>query len=263
MSVQEMCTGDETVVPGVLRGYRTWRINRSGKLASTAEPYLWRLSEQTAACVKPEAILGPSGLPCSCPICQTGRRPHGAPAGDCECGFYGWYSPRDARLVEAPVFGAIEVSGRILLGTHGFRAERARVLGLVLPDGPWADPLRWVCRANLVPTYGSRDELVEQLPPDDVSQLVTHTCEGDPNCYDSEMRVALQAAISNGWGVTFAAAAQNLAHAAAALSAPPDASSTYTDPTPLSAGERALAARRARNTGPRLRNPFTRRGRAS
>jgi hypothetical protein len=270
MSVQEMCTGEETVVPGVLRGYRTWRIDRSGRLGSTAVPYPWRLSEQTADCVPPNAFLTPWGLPCPCSICQTGRRPHGSPARDCVCGFYGWYSPRDARLVEAPVFGAIEVSGRILLGTHGFRAERARVLGLVLPIEPWADPLRRACRASLVPTYGSRDELVEQLPPDDVSQLVAHTCEGDPNCFDAEMNVALRAAISNGWGATFSAAAQNLAQVAAAFSVPPDIASPDASspsaaeaPAPKSAAERALAARRARNTGPRLRNPFTRRGRAS
>jgi hypothetical protein len=269
MTIQEMCSGDETVVPAALRGYRTWSLDPAGRLRAAALPYLWQMGEQHAECMvgsRSAAGLVPARVQgCDCFYCRR-PKPHAAPDSGCQCGFYGWYSPDDTRLMDRPVFGAIEVTGRVLLGTHGFRAERARVLGLVLPTWPPTDLLRDYCKSRLVPTFDSRDELVAQLPPDDVSQLVAHTCEGDPACLEAEFNVALRAAIGN-FGVAFSAAGQNMARVAAAFSVPtddsPSGSSSSGDAAPMSASERALAARRTRNTGPRLRNPFSRRGRAS
>jgi hypothetical protein len=217
-----MCSGDATVVPGALRGYRTWRIDPSGQLASYALPYVWRMSEQRAACFRP-------GYHCA-----------QAPADTCMCGFYGWYSPHDTRLMAGDVLGAIEVRGRVLLGTHGFRAERARVLGLVLPAGPKADLLRVLCREQLVPTYASVDELVEHLPADDVSQLVgPHTCAGNPQCFQAELDAVVRASLDAGRiGQAMRAAAMSAQAAASGLAAAVGAKPT---PPPVPVWKRRLA----------------------
>jgi hypothetical protein len=200
-----MCSGDATVVPAALRGYRTWRIDPSGQLASYALPYAWRMGEQRAACFRP-------GYGCV-----------EAPSDTCMCGFYGWYSPHDTRLMAGDVLGAIEVRGRVLLGTHGFRAERARVLGLVLPAGSKADLLRAVCREQLVPTYASVGELVEHMPADDVSQLVgPHTCAGDLRCLQAELDAVVRARLDAGRiGQAMRAAAISAQRLAAAVGATP------------------------------------------
>jgi hypothetical protein len=46
---------------------------------------------------------------------------HPAPGARRTCGTYGWYAPDDAGILSANVFGAIEASGRILMGERSRR----------------------------------------------------------------------------------------------------------------------------------------------
>lgn len=245
-----MCTGAETVVPAALRGYRTWHHSSDGGLWSRM-PYEWGFGEQPAQCLTSRA--------CSCVICsfynyRRAERPvHSAPDAGCECGFYGWYSPVDSRLQLGSVFGAVEVTGRVLMGTHGFRAERARVLGLVIESATLgAQVLRQRAEVSLVPVFSSRAALLEQLPPDDVSSLVDHSCDqrcvsGAPPWVPPSMAGIPQA--------TAVEAAKWLA----ALRDPAPEAAVSDEPEPtVSAAERALALRRSRNTGPRERRRFSR-----
>jgi hypothetical protein len=244
MSVQDMCTGAETVVPAALRGYRTWGTRGNGELLSLL-PYEWSLGEQVARCLVP--------VSCPCYGCFVYARRHGersahsAPGADCGCGFYGWYSPVDSRLMDGPVFGAVEVSGRVLMGTHGFRAERARVLGLVVDEGarsPASLALRRRAEVSLVPVFSSRAALLEQLPPDDVSSLVDHSCDHrcvvGPPPYGSVL-APFMAALTQATSSTAAEFAK-----AASEKPEPDP-----DPVPESPRERAMSLRRDRNTGRR------------
>jgi hypothetical protein len=184
--------GDSTVVPSTLRGYRTWRVAGGGlgaRLASTAMAHVWAQPEVTAACMQ-ETAVGPVDQACPCVFCAEPL--HNAPADGCACGIYGWYDPRDSRLIASDVFGAIEVSGRVVLATHGFRAEKARVVAIAI------EPRRYPARLDLVggseasreqlhalaqwgaaqgiPVFASQSELVAAFPPDDVSGLVEHEC---------------------------------------------------------------------------------------
>lgn len=60
---------------------------------------------------------------------------HRIPDAKCLCGLYGWYNPQYALHEHTgDVVGVIEVSGRILMGTMGFRAERARIIAIALND---------------------------------------------------------------------------------------------------------------------------------
>jgi hypothetical protein len=58
---------------------------------------------------------------------------HKTPVPECTCGIYGWYTP-EAALYEhtGDVVGVVEVSGRVLLGTTGFRAERAKIIAITM-----------------------------------------------------------------------------------------------------------------------------------
>jgi hypothetical protein len=58
---------------------------------------------------------------------------HRTPVPECTCGIYGWYTP-EAALYEhtGDVVGVIEVSGRVLLGSTGFRAERAKIIAITM-----------------------------------------------------------------------------------------------------------------------------------
>jgi hypothetical protein len=190
----EFWSGETTVVPATLRGYRTWRVvggDSSIRLASTAMAYVWADPAVSATCMQ-ETTVGPVDQACPCVFCA--EPVHAAPANGCGCGIYGWYDPTDGRLVDADVFGAIEVDGRVVLATHGFRAEKARVVAIAI-EPPRLDPLlgryldmrggvsrgqlhalaQW-CVGQGIQVFTSREELVEAFPPHDVSGLVQHDC---------------------------------------------------------------------------------------
>lgn len=182
MSLQDLCTGPDTVVPAALRGYRTWRLGEGGELLSTAHDYQWRTGIDRAECRR--LVSG----------AQSHATP--APATGCSCGFYGWYDPTDVRMVDAPIVGAVEVSGRVKLGSHGFRAERARVLGVVVPPAlhhtTAGAHLVAQLEDDLVPVYESLEAMQAALPPDDVSDLVQHECD-----YACEREVLLHSVTSS------------------------------------------------------------------
>jgi hypothetical protein len=53
-------------------------------------------------------------------------------APDCSCGFYAFWSPVDSEheLTTGQVVGVIEAWGKVVMGTLGFRAEKARIVGV-------------------------------------------------------------------------------------------------------------------------------------
>lgn len=164
----ELCTGESALVPTALRGYRTWRLTDLGQLQSTAYPYIWAAGTLHALCAKRDRLraVNPDLLE------------HGAPAADCTCGIYGWYDPDDTRIVAADVFGVIEVTGRTLLGTHGFRASQVRLLAVAVPPSRKAAPAAWrELERQGVKVLPDAASLIEAYPKDDVSGLVDHICD--------------------------------------------------------------------------------------
>lgn len=197
MSYAGMFNGAEQLVPGALRGYRTWTVLPVGLLASTGvshvwgappdvrpDDWSWRLQRLGGAL--PEGPLAQNveratclrdSVPCPCPACSPAgvTAGHEAPDPSCRCGIYGWYDPADTRIVRAPVFGAIEATGRTIVGTHGFRTSRARVLAIAA-TGDRAIDRRLSARGYKV--LPLRDDVLELYPPDDVRGLVDHACDG-------------------------------------------------------------------------------------
>lgn len=158
MSVRDLFGDDRALVAGSLIGFRCWAsVDGFGRLRSTGVQYAWPRNSAT----HPDTAQ-----------CRGGLCGGQAPSARCGCGLYGWYSPADSRLVRGTVFGAIEATGRVQLGTHGFRAERARVLGVVTEYRTYASLLQ---RAGHR-LFDSREALLEAYPAQDMTGLVNHRC---------------------------------------------------------------------------------------
>lgn len=98
--------------------------NRGWSLAWTEEG--WRLRSHVARHVWEPGVVEATCLPDTTPI-SSGEWRHGpdepCPALKCKCGIYGvWEGP-----LFAPVVGTISAEGRVIPGTKGFRAQKARV----------------------------------------------------------------------------------------------------------------------------------------
>ena len=133
------------LVVGGFRGYRWWRASAGGLLQS---PWYGRGTWDPR---RNEAIC----LVTSRPRRWLRRQPpadhtRGLPVAGCDCGFYGLHEPpSDASRLEQQVFpwqtnphlsgvgelvfGVAEAWGRVLIGTHGWRAQYCRPIALYVP----------------------------------------------------------------------------------------------------------------------------------
>jgi len=93
---------------------------------------------------------------------------HRAPERDCHCGIYAWYSPDDARTFSAEVFGVVQASGLVMLGTSGYRAEHAQITAVATRRRRVAEE----CRDAGIAVYRRRRDLVADHPPDEVATLI-------------------------------------------------------------------------------------------
>jgi hypothetical protein len=147
------------LVPGTLRGYRRW-VLLNGTLVGPVSEREWPKGENTANCW--------TLFPCSGP----------SPTSTCHCGFYAKY--QFDNLEYLGVKGVVEASGRVFLGTEGFRAEKARVVALVTDS---RDPLKSPAQVRLcAKKYGadffeSAAEMLLKYPPQDVSSLLSPALE--------------------------------------------------------------------------------------
>ncbi len=170
--IAEACGGGDagrSLVPGSLRGYRTWRpVRRRGRvpvgmlpLTAVSRRHVVWTPTMRARCEPRDAWYsspGPSTLPAD----------HPAPRAGCNCGIYGWYAPEDTVMADAGVFGTIQASGLILMGELGFRAERARIAAVVTHNRRVAA----ACTRAGIAVYRRRRDLLRDYPPDDLSSLL-------------------------------------------------------------------------------------------
>lgn len=170
MSVSELFTGEPTLVPAGLRGYRTWSfVSLSGLLRSTGLSHSWCEAPYDGTTEQAQCLALAAHAP--------GPR-HPAPQADCTCGLYAWYDPTDRRIplggCTGPVFGVVQATGRVVLGTHGMRAERLEVVAITAEDEHTRHLLRWYG----YPVHDSAEAMLAAYPPEDVSALVQHECDG-------------------------------------------------------------------------------------
>lgn len=123
----------------------------------------------------------------------------GPPNPKCQCGFYASYDPETDfydgnpgygvnALGNLMVRGVVEVSGRVIMGTKGIRAEKMQIKALALDHfklGPWlslpeAKPvvesmygfLGQVAAKYGIPAYREAEAMHADFPPQDVSHLI-------------------------------------------------------------------------------------------
>ncbi len=169
--ISDACgSGDagRALVPGSLRGYRTWRVvgprahrpDSTLPLSSvTRRSVVWSPT-LTARC-EPHDTAAPGPF-------SAIDGDHRAPHAGCSCGIYGWYSPTDTDMVSARVFGVIEASGLILMGDRGFRAESAKITAVVTRNRRVAA----LCARSGITVYRRRRDLLRDHPPEDMSSLL-------------------------------------------------------------------------------------------
>ena len=173
--ISRLCGGgdaDRSLVPGTLRGYRTWRPTRRGEEVPEG---LLPLAAVSRRKVLWPAVLSARCLPLELPRRPSGEAPddlvpdsHRAPESGSDCGIYAWYAPDDTRMMHARVFGVVEASGLVLMGERGFRAEHARVVAVVTRSRRVAA----ACTEAGITVYRRRRDLVRAYPPEDVSELI-------------------------------------------------------------------------------------------
>lgn len=116
------------LVPGYAYGLRTWSLKRSDPQVLTGRYGKdWTSGINEASCEK-----------------HTGE----VPERKCSCGYYGYWSTHKTRIIEEAeqspcvcsacikvytVAGVIRISGHVIVGTAGFRAQKAEIVALSLP----------------------------------------------------------------------------------------------------------------------------------
>ena len=155
---------EQTMVPGTLRGYREWIPTPYG-LKAVNFPIIWEPGVNTAQCA------GYRGDPV-----RYESTTHVAPMGRCTCGFYARHTPFHPSFPTS-VGGVIKASGRVILGTAGFRAQYAEIEALYFSQG-WGTPMM-LDQYNVtmldqynVPIYREFGAMVLDFPPISVDQLL-------------------------------------------------------------------------------------------
>lgn len=129
---------------GEVIGFRQWTVDPDLRLASASGRGVWLPGENVARCESPNH--GPGLYGEGCTPCDH------APGADCHCGFYALHDPSfwygdgghmgggiafALTLRSRPLYvaGLVAAWGRLRVHHSGFRAERAKVVALAIPDG--------------------------------------------------------------------------------------------------------------------------------
>lgn len=132
---------------GTIYGMRTWEVESNGTLVPcSGGVYTYKNGENVAGCIMTDIAK---------------MRPRHRPAEKyCTCGFYAYYDGSNyyGRGGTNHVTGIIEAYGKCQVGSAGFRAEKCRIVALVIPGHhaeeaeedhhyPWCKPAKWVGRS--------------------------------------------------------------------------------------------------------------------
>ncbi|HZA78758.1 MAG TPA: hypothetical protein VE623_20465 [Acidimicrobiales bacterium] len=179
--ISETCGGGDAgraLVPGSLRGYRTWRLlGRRQHLEAGTLPLTSVTRRRVVWNPTLIARCSPDDIGTSGPSSSTLAGDHRAPQAGCGCGIYGWYAPTDTSIVRARVFGVIDASGLVLLGERGFRAEKAKITAVVTRSRR----VTAACERAGIAVYRRRRDLLRDYPPEDLAALLGATPRPESN----------------------------------------------------------------------------------
>jgi len=158
---------DRPFAEGSLIGLRAWVITYSGGLHSVYHRgFTWTPGVNVAEC-----DLYSEDIPA---VYRQGQQPHRYLGIDCECGLYGYTDGSNDYRYDDPygphwagyrIGGVIEAWGLLVVGSRGFRAEKAQVKALVTPtfvDSVTLGKVR--SRYPDVPWFDTQAEAVAAFP---------------------------------------------------------------------------------------------------
>lgn len=106
---------------------------RGGLRGIFKSDYQWADGPNTARCLR--TPFRRPGAPVVGNLNRVGGREHELLMPECGCGFWAYTSGEHILSVPVPaVLGVVEGWGRMVLGPHGFRAEKARIVALTFPE---------------------------------------------------------------------------------------------------------------------------------
>jgi hypothetical protein len=170
-------------LPQTRLALRTWQLDRPAmQVRSLNAPMGKRANWIAKQFAQPEG-----NWPCDRPLAATcqaldaprprrkkGEPEHGpVPSPDCTCGVY---ATTDLEIIsrylsrDAPVLGIVELGGRLIPASNGYRAAYARVAAILLADGALTEPhglLRDLAAAYRVPAL-----VPHSTDPEDYRELV-------------------------------------------------------------------------------------------
>lgn len=186
---------------GVVRGARSFRVDALGRLTGVVyKQNVWKPGENEAECLKQDDPFGiiPNWLYTHTVPKRSGfwggvrdvvelvaepePKPEPPPhtLDTCKCGFYGYYDGSDDYHQQGHVSGVVEGYGETVIGTRGFRAMKARIVALHIPEEV-AFGLANKVRRNYpnVAILSSFEAMVAAFPPDGGGMEITP--ETDPD----------------------------------------------------------------------------------
>ena len=154
---------------------RTWQFDKAAMAVRSLNAPAGKKSWMTTAMTSPAGIW-PHGQPLAarCPV--TGDKAHEdpVPGRECTCGIY---ATTDLDIISgylskfAPVVGVVELGGRVIPATQGYRAAFARVAVILLLDEALTEPhpvLRKLAAAYKVPAV-----IPHSADPEDYRELAS------------------------------------------------------------------------------------------
>lgn len=146
---------DDALLPSTVRGYKHWDFPKDVPKSSHYAD--WSTGEWTAVCGR--------------------HKDHSAPDLECTCGIYAHYLPLESYSLAVGVLGVVEASGKIVMGTKGFRAEKCKIVALVHPGAVtrWFEVTSFdlvsavhfqeYCEKNGIQVFMDVQEMTKAFPP--------------------------------------------------------------------------------------------------
>lgn len=156
-------------VAGVFRGARSFRINKDGFLTGVVYHQVWTPGENIAVCRNtPTQYI--SYYAAASVLDQPVALPDGHGMDACRHGFYAYAENSNDYHAEGYVSGVIEGYGKeVMLGTRGFRADKARIVALCVSEVRLTERDR-VALVSVnypdIPMFNTFDQMVAEYPPD-------------------------------------------------------------------------------------------------
>ncbi len=162
------------LVLGSIRGLRKFNINAANELTGLFYRQAWHVGENVAhhhniMKMYPYAYYG---LPYSSPQEpieeDVNAEVHSGKAFmECKCGFYAFYGYEHAQEIAylAEVIGVIEGYGEVIIGSKGFRAQKAKIIALApLKDIAPSRMEHLLVRYEGIPFFDKRERMEAEYP---------------------------------------------------------------------------------------------------